>query len=61
MLLHWAKQIEQVLTESERIRKESDDIGPSAELAHWKRRMIAFSRYHAIQQCFFFSNNIHSW
>uniref|UniRef100_A0A8C1V1B6 Dynein, axonemal, heavy chain 5 like n=1 Tax=Cyprinus carpio TaxID=7962 RepID=A0A8C1V1B6_CYPCA len=43
VLLHWAKQIEQVLTESERIRKESDDIGPSAELAHWKRRMITFS------------------
>ncbi|XP_077101314.1 dynein axonemal heavy chain 5-like [Siphateles boraxobius] len=43
VLLHWAKQIEQVLTESERIRKESDDIGPSAELAHWKRRMVTFS------------------
>ncbi|RXN24689.1 dynein heavy chain axonemal-like protein [Labeo rohita] len=43
VLLHWAKQIEQVLTESERIRRESDDIGPSAELAHWKRRMITFS------------------
>jgi len=44
VLLHWAKQIEQVLTESERIRKESDDIGPSAELAHWKYRMVTFSR-----------------
>ncbi|XP_067233367.1 dynein axonemal heavy chain 5-like [Chanodichthys erythropterus] len=43
VLLHWAKQIEQVLTESERIRKESDDIGPSAEMAHWKRRLITFS------------------
>jgi len=44
VLLHWAKQIEQVLTESERIRKESDDIGPSAELAHWKYRMVTFTR-----------------
>ncbi|XP_002666734.3 dynein axonemal heavy chain 5 [Danio rerio] len=42
VLVYWAKQIEQVLTESERIRRESDDIGPSAELAHWKRRMITF-------------------
>ncbi|MGH0159990.1 UNVERIFIED_CONTAM: hypothetical protein FKN15_038542 [Acipenser sinensis] len=37
VLLLWAKQIEQVLTESEQIRKEADDIGPSAELEHWKK------------------------
>ncbi|XP_051538163.1 dynein axonemal heavy chain 5 [Myxocyprinus asiaticus] len=43
LLLHWAEQIEQVLTESEHIRKESDDIGPSAELEHWKRRMFTFN------------------
>ncbi|KAL0969945.1 hypothetical protein UPYG_G00234980 [Umbra pygmaea] len=43
VLLHWAHQIEQVLTESEQIRKESDDIGPSAELEHWKSRMTTFN------------------
>uniref|UniRef100_A0A673Z5Z6 Dynein heavy chain 5, axonemal-like n=1 Tax=Salmo trutta TaxID=8032 RepID=A0A673Z5Z6_SALTR len=36
VLLHWAHQIEQVLTEGEQMRKEADDIGPSAELEHWK-------------------------
>uniref|UniRef100_A0A7N8WST8 Dynein, axonemal, heavy chain 5 like n=1 Tax=Mastacembelus armatus TaxID=205130 RepID=A0A7N8WST8_9TELE len=35
----WTKQIKQVLTESEQMRKEADDVGPSAELEHWKRRM----------------------
>ncbi|XP_036378537.1 dynein heavy chain 5, axonemal, partial [Megalops cyprinoides] len=42
-LLHWAHQIEQVLTESEQMRKETDDIGPSAELEHWKSRMATFN------------------
>ncbi|XP_056594071.1 dynein axonemal heavy chain 5 [Triplophysa dalaica] len=42
-LLHWAKQIEHVLMESEQIRRESDDIGPSAEIEHWKCRMISFN------------------
>uniref|UniRef100_A0A8C7LTV9 Dynein, axonemal, heavy chain 5 n=1 Tax=Oncorhynchus kisutch TaxID=8019 RepID=A0A8C7LTV9_ONCKI len=37
VLLHWAHQIEQVLTEGEQMRKEADDIGPSAELEHWKK------------------------
>ncbi|XP_026217964.1 dynein heavy chain 5, axonemal [Anabas testudineus] len=39
----WANQIKQVLTESEQIRKEADDVGPSAELEHWKRRMVTFN------------------
>ncbi|XP_008293860.1 dynein heavy chain 5, axonemal [Stegastes partitus] len=39
----WTNQIKQVLTESEQIRKEADDVGPSAELQHWKRRMVTFS------------------
>ncbi|XP_039610084.1 dynein heavy chain 5, axonemal-like [Polypterus senegalus] len=43
LLLQWAKQIEQVLTESEQMRKEADDIGPSAELEHWKKRMATFN------------------
>uniref|UniRef100_A0A671WTD6 Dynein, axonemal, heavy chain 5 n=1 Tax=Sparus aurata TaxID=8175 RepID=A0A671WTD6_SPAAU len=41
----WANQIKQVLTESEQMRKEADDVGPSAELEHWKRRMVTFNRW----------------
>ncbi|XP_039610081.1 dynein heavy chain 5, axonemal-like [Polypterus senegalus] len=43
LLLLWMKQIEQVLTESEQMRKEADDIGPAAELEHWKKRMVTFN------------------
>ena len=32
-----------VLVESEQMRKEADDIGPSAELDHWKKRMSKFN------------------
>ncbi|KAK2844297.1 hypothetical protein Q5P01_010956 [Channa striata] len=39
----WIKQIEQVLAESEQLRKEADDLGPWAELDHWKRRMSCFN------------------
>ncbi|XP_076617159.1 dynein axonemal heavy chain 5 isoform X1 [Chaetodon auriga] len=39
----WTNQIKQVLTESEQMRKEADDVGPSAELEHWKRRMVTFN------------------
>ncbi|XP_027535095.1 dynein heavy chain 5, axonemal-like isoform X3 [Neopelma chrysocephalum] len=39
----WTKQIRQVLVESEQIRREADDIGPSAELEHWKTRMSSFN------------------
>ncbi|XP_078400904.1 dynein axonemal heavy chain 5-like [Cetorhinus maximus] len=39
----WTKQIEQVLTESEQVRKEADDIGPRAELEYWKHRLTRFN------------------
>ena len=31
------------MAESEQMRKEADDIGPNAELAHWKARMVKFN------------------
>ena len=45
LLQTWYKQIEQVLAESEQIRREADDIGPSAELLYWKSRMAKFNTY----------------
>lgn len=45
LLAVWSKQIEQVLAESEQIRHEADDIGPSAELAYWKTRMAKFNTW----------------
>ncbi|XP_032818620.1 dynein axonemal heavy chain 5-like isoform X1 [Petromyzon marinus] len=39
----WMKQIEQVLVESEQIRKEADNVGPSAELVYWKKRTSRFN------------------
>lgn len=44
LLLSWVQQIELVLTESEQMRKEADDIGPAAELEYWKSRMTTFNR-----------------
>ncbi|XP_069368231.1 dynein axonemal heavy chain 5 isoform X1 [Paralichthys olivaceus] len=43
VVLVWTNQIKQVLTESEQMRKEADDVGPSAELEHWKRRLVTFN------------------
>lgn len=34
---------EQVLAESEQMRREADDTGPMAELEHWKMRMAKFN------------------
>lgn len=43
LVTEWLKQIDAVLAESEQMRKEADDIGPNAELAHWKARMVKFN------------------
>ena len=32
-----------MLAESEQMRREADDIGPRAELEHWKKRMSKFN------------------
>lgn len=45
LLVVWSKQIEQVLAESEQMRREADDIGPTAELAYWKSRMAKFNKW----------------
>lgn len=45
LLATWLRQIEQVLVESEQIRREADDVGPSAELGYWKTRMAKFNTY----------------
>ena len=39
----WCKEIEQMLAKSEQMRKEADDIGPKAELEHWKKRTGKFN------------------
>ena len=39
----WCKQIEQVLAQSEQMRKEADDTGPNSELVYWKERMASFN------------------
>ncbi|XP_074653701.1 dynein axonemal heavy chain 8-like [Tubulanus polymorphus] len=39
----WCKQIEQVLAESEQMRKEADDTGPLAELEHWRQLTVRFN------------------
>ncbi|XP_044913420.1 dynein axonemal heavy chain 8 isoform X2 [Felis catus] len=43
VLTTWYRQIEQVLIESEQMRKEADDSGPLTELEHWKRMSAKFN------------------
>ncbi|XP_058589787.1 dynein axonemal heavy chain 8 isoform X2 [Neofelis nebulosa] len=43
VLMTWYKQIEQVLIESEQMRKEADDSGPLTELEHWKHISAKFN------------------
>ncbi|XP_075719889.1 dynein axonemal heavy chain 8 [Rhinoderma darwinii] len=42
-LMVWYSQIQQVLLESEQVRKEADDSGPITELEHWIRMYVRFS------------------
>uniref|UniRef100_A0A672TSA7 Dynein axonemal heavy chain 5 n=1 Tax=Strigops habroptila TaxID=2489341 RepID=A0A672TSA7_STRHB len=44
VVMIWIKQLRQVIVESEQMRREADDIGPSAELEYWKTRMSSFNR-----------------
>lgn len=53
----WMDQIRQVPTESEQLRREADDVGPSAELEHWKRRMLTFNRSTHFQNALFTFTN----
>ncbi|KAJ9594443.1 hypothetical protein L9F63_014128 [Diploptera punctata] len=39
----WGKQIKQVLTQSDHLRQERDDIGPLVELHHWRRLLAKFT------------------
>uniref|UniRef100_G1SYW3 Dynein axonemal heavy chain 5 n=1 Tax=Oryctolagus cuniculus TaxID=9986 RepID=G1SYW3_RABIT len=39
----WIRQTEQVLAENNQLRKESDDVGPRAELEYWKKRLSKFN------------------
>ncbi|KAK3588116.1 hypothetical protein CHS0354_012173 [Potamilus streckersoni] len=39
----WCRQIEQILAESDQMRKEADDTGPFAELDHWRQLMARFN------------------
>lgn len=43
VLRTWCKQVEHVLAESKQMRKEADNVGPRAELEHWKQRMAKFN------------------
>lgn len=33
----------QILAENNQLRKEADDVGPRAELEHWKKRLSKFN------------------
>ncbi|KAM7379582.1 hypothetical protein PAMP_005128 [Pampus punctatissimus] len=43
ILMRWYKQIEQVLIESDQLRKGVDSAGPLSELEHWKRVSLRFN------------------
>ena len=39
----WCHDIGAIIILSDQMRKEADDVGPRAELEHWKRRMAKFN------------------
>jgi dynein heavy chain len=39
----WCQVIEGVIADSEQIRSEADNVGPHAELQHWKARTASFN------------------
>ncbi|PVD20700.1 hypothetical protein C0Q70_18859 [Pomacea canaliculata] len=39
----WLHEIQVILVKSEQIRREADNVGPRAELEHWKKRLCKFS------------------
>lgn len=43
LVMHWCKQMETVLVQSEQMRKEGDDTGPLAELEHWRHLTTKFN------------------
>ncbi|XP_027145030.1 dynein heavy chain 8, axonemal isoform X2 [Larimichthys crocea] len=43
ILMQWYKQIEQILLESDQLRKGVDTGGPLTELDHWKKMSIRFN------------------
>lgn len=43
MVAVWCDQVEEVLAISQTIRSESDNVGPHAELDHWKQRTATFN------------------
>ncbi|ESO03023.1 hypothetical protein HELRODRAFT_80768, partial [Helobdella robusta] len=42
LLQLWCQRVKIILVESEQIRREADDTGPSVELVYWKNRMAKF-------------------
>ncbi|KAI9021920.1 dynein heavy chain and region D6 of dynein motor-domain-containing protein [Hyaloraphidium curvatum] len=40
----WHHQAKQVLTQCDQIRKDVGDVGPNAELQHWKFQMVKYSQ-----------------
>ncbi|XP_078119766.1 dynein axonemal heavy chain 8-like [Sander vitreus] len=43
ILMQWYKKIEQVLIESDQLRKGVDSAGPLSELEHWKKMSLRFN------------------
>ena len=43
MVDNWCAQVSKVILTNEQIRSEADNVGPKAELEHWKHRTAAFN------------------